>query len=117
MSNPLFPFSNEETEPRLLEALRILNQISNSINHIGADDSSPNDFSLQLIVNSAIHVVPGSSAVIYTYDQTSGSFERESRVSAVPEGRDHPSAGDHPDDVPRLRFVVLIKELWGRLKS
>ena len=101
MTNRPFPFSNEETDPRLLEALRILNQISNSINHIGADDSSPNDFSLQLIVNSAIHVVPGSSAVIYTYDQASGTFEKESRLSAAPEGRNHPSAVDHPDDAPR----------------
>jgi GAF domain-containing protein/nitrogen-specific signal transduction histidine kinase len=101
MTNRPFPFSNEETDPRLLEALRILNQISNSINHIGADDSSPNDFSLQLIVNSAIHVVPGSSAVIYIYDQSSGAFQKESRVSAAPEGRNHPSAVDQPDDAPR----------------
>jgi GAF domain-containing protein len=96
-----FPPSPEETDPRLLEALRILNRISNAINQIGADDSSQNDFSLQLIVNSAIHVVPGSSAVIYTYDQSSGTFERESRVSAEPEDRRNSSAMDHPDDVPR----------------
>ncbi len=60
-----------------------------------------NDFSLQLIVNSAIHVVPGSSAVIYTYDQASGAFEKESRVSAAPEEQYHLSAVDHPDDAPR----------------
>ena len=96
-----FPSSPEDTDPRLLEALRILNQISNSVNQISADDSDQNDFSLQLIVNSAIHVVPGSSAVIYTYDQASATFERDSRVSAEPEGRIHPSALDPPDDVPR----------------
>lgn len=96
-----FPASSQDTDPRLLEALRILNQISNSINQIGADVLSPNDFSLQLIVESAIRVVPGSSAVIYTYDQATGMFDLESRVSAEPEGRKPPSAMDRPDDAPR----------------
>ncbi|MGE5461865.1 MAG: hypothetical protein ACM3PS_00825, partial [Syntrophothermus sp.] len=89
-----FPSSPQDIDPRLLEALRILNQISNAINHIGADNSSQHDFSLQLIVNSAIRVVPGSSAVIYIYDESSGSFERESRVSAEPDGRHSPSTPD-----------------------
>lgn len=101
MTSQPFPSSPEETDPRLLEALRILNHISNAINHIGADDVSQNDFSLQLIVNSAIRVVPGSSAVIYTYDQASDVFERESRVSAEPEGRTSPFSIEQPDDVPR----------------
>jgi len=96
-----FPSSPEETDPRLLEALRILNQISNAINHIGSDDESQDDFSLQLIVNSAIRVVPGSSAVIYTYDQSTGMFEKESRVSAEPDGRNSASSVDKPDDAPR----------------
>jgi GAF domain-containing protein/nitrogen-specific signal transduction histidine kinase len=96
-----FPASPEDTDPRLLESLRILNQISNAINRIGSDDASPNDLSLQLIVNSAIRVVPGSSAVIYTYDQTTGIFESESRVSAEPEWRRPLSAIDRPDDAPR----------------
>ena len=86
MQTQPFP-TPDETDPRLLEALAILNQISNAINRIGSDDASPNDLSLQLIVESAIRVVPGSSAVIYTYDQATGRFESESRVSAEPEGR------------------------------
>ena len=90
-----------ETDPRLLEALAILNQISNAINHIGSDDASQNDLSLQLIVESAIRVVPGSSAVIYTYDQATATFENESRVSAEPEGRKQQSGIDRPDDAPR----------------
>ena len=106
MSQP-FPSSPEETDPRLLEALRILNQISNAINHIGSDDESQNDFSLQLIVNSAIRVVPGSSAVIYTYDQSTGTFESESRVSAEPEGRKPKSAVDKPDDAPRPNGIGM----------
>src|SRR5689334_25401596 len=89
MKTPLFPASPEETDPRLLEALASLNQISNAINRIGSDDADQNDLSLQLIVESAIRVVPGSSAVIYTYDQKTGMFENESRVSAEPDGRKH----------------------------
>ncbi len=67
---------SQQTDPRLLEALASLNQISGAINHIGPSDAG-SDVSLQLIVESAIRVVPGSSAVIYTYDQDTGLFERE----------------------------------------
>ncbi|HSL46990.1 MAG TPA: GAF domain-containing protein [Anaerolineales bacterium] len=93
--------SPQETDPRLLEALASLNQISDAINRIGANDADQNDWSLQLIVDSAIRVVPGSSAVIYTYDQKTGLFENESRVSAEPEGRKLSPARDQPDDAPR----------------
>jgi GAF domain-containing protein len=76
-----------ETDPRLLEALASLNQISSTINRIDPSDPASGDDSLPLIVESAIRVVPGSSAVIYTYDETRGIFENESRVSAEPEER------------------------------
>ncbi|HEX6035882.1 MAG TPA: GAF domain-containing protein [Anaerolineales bacterium] len=98
---PPFPSSPDETDPRLLEALASLNQISNAINRIGSEDSDQNDFSLQLIVESAIRVVPGSSAVIYTYDQKTGMFEKESRVSAEPGERKPLSSEERPDDAPR----------------
>jgi GAF domain-containing protein len=101
MTTQPFPAYPEETDPRLLEALRILNQISNAVNRIGSENASQNDLSLQLIVNSAIRVVPGSSAVIYTYDQSTGMFEKESRVSAEPGWRKPPSTVDRPDDAPR----------------
>jgi GAF domain-containing protein len=100
MKTQPFPSSSEETDPRLLEALASLNQISAAINQIGPSDASSTDVSLQLIVNSAIHVVPGSSAVIYTYDQAAGAFEKESRVSAEAEGHT-PSSTNRPDDAPR----------------
>lgn len=106
MKTQPFPSSPEETDPRLLEALGILNQISNAINHIGSNDISPNDLSLQLIVNSAIRVVPGSSAIIYTYDQTTGIFGNESRVSAEPE-RDALSEVVRPDDAPRSNGIGM----------
>lgn len=101
MTIPHFPASPEETDPRLLEALASLNQISNAINRIGSDEADQTDLSLQLIVDSAIRVVPGSSAVIYTYDQKTDRFEDESRVSAEPEGRKAVSVEDPPDDAPR----------------
>ncbi|MEP7135772.1 MAG: GAF domain-containing protein [Chloroflexota bacterium] len=100
MKTQSFP-TPDEIDPRLLEALAILNQISNAINHISSDDASQNDSSLQLIVNSAIRVVPGSSAVIYTYDQTTGNFEKESRVSAEPGEQQTESKLEAPDDSPR----------------
>jgi signal transduction histidine kinase/GAF domain-containing protein len=93
--------SSEETDPRLLEALASLNQISNAINHTGSSDAGDDHLSLQLIVESAIRVVPGSSAVIYTYDQAADVFEKESRVSAEPEGLQPPSGETPPEDAPR----------------
>ena len=87
MTSQPFPTSPEETDPRLLEALRILNQISNAINRIGSNDATQDDLSLQLIVESAIRVVPGSSAVIYTYDQATGTLsydaDRSGSIAAV----------------------------------
>ena len=102
-----FPSSHEETDPRLLEALASLNQISNAINRIGSGDADQNDVSLQLIVESAIRVVPGSSAVIYTYDQKTGLFENESRVSAEPEERKPLSTRESPDDAPRPHGIGM----------
>ena len=101
-----FP-SPEETDPRLLEALASLNQISNAINHIGSDDAGQNDLSLALIVESAIRVIPGSSAVIYTYDQATGLFDNGSRVSAEPGGQKTGSETDQPDDAPRPKGIGM----------
>ena len=99
--------SFEEPDPRLLEALANLNQISNAINRIGSDNPDQNDLSLQLIVNSAIRVIPGSSAVIYTYDQNTGTFDRESRVSAEPGERKAAAGIAQPDDAPRPNGIGM----------
>ena len=101
MKTQPFPPPSEKTDPRLLEALASLNQISDAINRIGSEAAEQNDLSLQLIVDSAIRVVPGSSAVIYTYDQSMGVFENESRVSAEPGGQSPSALTDRPDDAPR----------------
>ena len=97
-TNPIPP---EVNEAKLLEVLASLNQISDAINHIGPGDANNSGVSLQLIVESAIRVVPGSSAVIYTYDQASGRFETESRVSAQAEGHALPKNPEYSDDAPR----------------
>jgi GAF domain-containing protein len=97
-SEDLLP--SQETDPRLLEALASLNQISDTVNRLGPGDTASIDESLPLIAESATRVVPGSSAVIYTYDQTSRAFEAESRVSAEADGQPAREV-NHPDDIPR----------------
>jgi signal transduction histidine kinase/GAF domain-containing protein len=95
------PSPPEINEAQLLEVLASLNQISDAINHIGPGDASNSGVSLQLIVESAIRVVPGSSAVIHTYDQATGKFEAESRVSAQAEGHALSTNPVFSDDAPR----------------
>ena len=109
-----FPSFSEETDPRLLEALASLNQISNAINRIGSADADQTDWSLQLIVDSAIRVVPGSSAVIYTYDQETSRFENESRVSAEPGTQDSVGLTERPDDAPRPNGIGMRTIQRGR---
>jgi GAF domain-containing protein/nitrogen-specific signal transduction histidine kinase len=94
-------------EAQLLEVLASLNQISDAINHIGPGDTSNSGVSLQLIVESAIRVVPGSSAVIYTYDQATGKFETESRVSALAEGHVLSTNPVHSGDAPRPNGIGM----------
>ena len=53
-----------DTDPRLLDALASLNQISATINRIGPGDQVSVEATLRLIVESAIKVVPAASAVI-----------------------------------------------------
>jgi len=95
------------TEAQLLEVLASLNQISNAINNIGPGDTSNSGVSLQLIVESSIRVVPGSSAVIYTYDQSTGEFEAESRVSAQAEGHALSTNPSITDDAPRPNGIGI----------
>jgi GAF domain-containing protein len=93
--------TNGENDTRLLEILASLNQISGTINRIGSEDVISSEDSLRLIVDSAIRVVPGSSAVIYTYDEARGEFENSSRVSAEPGGSKLFTSNTAADDLPR----------------
>jgi GAF domain-containing protein len=83
-----------DIHPRLLDALASLNQISATINRIGPGDQVSVETTLRLIAQSAIKVVPGASAVIYTFDQTQRVFDPVSRVSAGE--RADPVPGDKP---------------------
>ncbi|GAP21088.1 GAF domain-containing protein [Leptolinea tardivitalis] len=97
--------SPNEADIRLLEALASLNQISKTINEIGSADVISSVDSLKLIVESAIRVVPGSSAVIYTYNEAKAIFEPESRVSAEPDGNENLAAASMKDDLPRVHGI------------
>ena len=88
------PASPGEAHPRLLDALASLNQISATVNRIAPGDRVGVEETLRLIVESAIKVVPGASAVIYTYDPTCNAFDPASRVSAGE--RTAPVPGDEP---------------------
>jgi len=79
----------------LLDALGRLNQIGAAVNQLGSDDFVSVRETLGLIVESAVEVVSGSSAVIYTYNEARGNFDPDSRVSAE---RD---SGPVRDDFPR----------------
>jgi signal transduction histidine kinase len=92
MSN-LMP--SETPDPRLLEALASLNDIGATVNQIGLNGPISVGSTLSLIVQSAIKVVPGASAVIYAYDSIQDRFIPSSRVSAGPLDR------TELDDEPR----------------
>jgi GAF domain-containing protein/two-component sensor histidine kinase len=99
------PIPSNDPDLWLLEALASLNQISSAINRIGSDEVISSASSLRLIVESAIRVVPGSSAVIYTYNEKRGSFEIESRVSTDPEDPDFQKNLTNSDDFPRSKGI------------
>ncbi len=84
------------SDPRLYDALASLNEIGATVNKIGQDGVVSVEATLSLIVNSAIQVVPGASAVIYAYDNTLDAFIASSRVAAGSGMRE----GDQ--DQPRL---------------
>lgn len=77
------PTMSEQTaNSRLYDALASLNQIGATVNQIGQDGRVSVEDTLKLIVASAIQVVQGASAVIYSYDDTLGEFIVLSRVTA-----------------------------------
>ncbi len=71
-----------ESDPRLLAALSSLNQIGAAVNLLSPDDQVSMEATLRLIVESATKVIPGASAVIYSYNPVSQTFDAASRVSA-----------------------------------
>jgi GAF domain-containing protein len=76
-----------DSDSRLLDALASLNQIGAAVNRISPRDVGSVEATLRLIVKSAIEVVPGTSAVIYTYDRDARGFDLDSRLSAGEPGK------------------------------
>ncbi len=69
-------------EDRYLDGLASLNQIGAAINRAGKDDATGPLATLELIVNSAIKVVPGAAAIIYIYDPARGMLDPSTRYAA-----------------------------------
>ena len=72
-----------KTPPHLLTILAKLNQIGTAINQSKPDNLTDLAETLNLIVETATEVVPGSSAVIYTYNETDGNFDISSDRKSV----------------------------------
>ena len=69
----------ETIQPRLLDALASLNEIGAAINRLNSQVNVAG--TLQRIAESAVKVVPESSAVIYAYDGKTKGFDITSRVA------------------------------------
>ncbi|MHC1781516.1 MAG: GAF domain-containing protein [Anaerolineaceae bacterium] len=97
-----------DADPRILQALSSLNQIGAAINLSNQSGWEDVKSTLKLIVMSAIQVVPGAGAVIYTYDVANKCFNSSSRVSA----------GERtealPDDRPRPAGIGIRALRQGR---
>ena len=86
---------NTKTPTHLITILTKLNQIGAAINQSKSDNLTDLKETLNLIVETATEVVPGSSAVIYTYNEKGGAFDITSRVAS----KQHDES--QPDDAPR----------------
>ena len=82
LANNAFHAPIPQGEYLLLDALARLNDIGAGINALTGGDASGVEATLRLIVESAIKVVPGASAVLYTFDARRDAFDPVSRVSA-----------------------------------
>jgi signal transduction histidine kinase/putative methionine-R-sulfoxide reductase with GAF domain len=73
-------------EELLLEVFAGLNQVGAAINQASQAGRTDAQAVLTLIVESAIKVVPGASAIIYPFNPERGVLELERRVAATPAG-------------------------------
>ncbi len=85
--------TNASSDSLLFETLASLNKIGAAMNQIAPGDARSVATTLNLVVEGAIRVVPGASAVIYTFDKGRADFDHASRVSAT---ADEQTAGDEP---------------------
>jgi len=73
---------DDNPSARLLQALASLNTISKAINNLDAKTSQSIEEILGLIGRSAVKMIPGSSAILYAYDETQRQFTACSSVTA-----------------------------------
>jgi len=66
--------TGSQSDSLLFDTLASLNKIGAAMNLIAPGDALSVATTLNLIVEGAIRVVPGASAVIYTFDQARGDF-------------------------------------------
>lgn len=108
--------SHPDANPRLLDILTSLNEIGATINRIGSRDDLGSLARLNRIVESAIQVVSGSSAVIYMYDEANRSFDPATRVSAGELSPPVPGDEPRPDGmgsraIEQRRRILSYEEL------
>jgi len=105
-----------DTDPRLLRTLSSLNRIGAAINRIGSDNPLDVAAALRLIADSAVKVLGGASAVIYTYDPSRRAFDLDSRITSGGRGP-LPDEGPRPDGLGARaihdRRPVLSYEEYG----
>ncbi len=84
-----------DEDDRLLEVLAQLRDVGRRVNQLNLGDPAVLDATLRLIAESAVTIIPGATAILYTYDPARSSLDPVSRTSA----------GDHPallrDATPR----------------
>ena len=88
-----------QSDLRLAEVVLTLNEIGAAINQLRPRGHGGVGEALRLIAESAIKVVPGSAAVIYTYDPSKQLFEALSRVSAGERGTEAAYDLPRPDSI------------------
>jgi len=94
----------------VLNALARLNEIGASIVRLSSGDPAGVEETLHLIVENAIKMIPGASAVIYTYNQVLGDFDPVSRAAAGE--REIPAPGDAPRPVGMgMRAITQLRRV------
>ena len=92
---------DNQPNQHLQTILTRLNQIGAAINRSESGNLAKLEDTLRLIADSATEVVPGSSAVMYTYNARKGGFDIASRVAS------HQHDDSQPDDAPRLNGLGM----------
>ncbi|MGC9467421.1 MAG: GAF domain-containing protein [Anaerolineae bacterium] len=84
------------TDARFLEALASLNEIGAAIDQLTPEGHATLDATLRLIADSAVQVVPGGVAIIYTCDVSEGSVDPTLWLVAGD------ASAEFPDEPPQL---------------